>query len=231
MILHANSQFRTQPSFTLSPLRKRNVAWRASLCVCWTGGSGLHECNTKTVLSIKVSIKFIYFYFKDYTSKYLKIFLKKPDFEFWHYSHNSPCLRALYTSCYKKCSHRRCSWNGLLTGAAFCPLCGSGCLYGRLCTSGFLYWASGRWMKGFVFCRVFWKKRSAVEDRHSMNKCKTSNGSRYEVEDLFKSEISFALEKLGVRKSQWIPRWDEYRLLLWAAVVQHSNHTRWYYYQ
>lgn len=72
VILHANSQFRTQPSFTLSPLRKRNVAWRASLCVCWTGGSGLHECNTQTVLSIKVSIKFIYFYFKDYTSKYLK---------------------------------------------------------------------------------------------------------------------------------------------------------------
>lgn len=35
---------------TLIPLRKRNVAWRASLWVCWTGGSGLHECKTKTVL-------------------------------------------------------------------------------------------------------------------------------------------------------------------------------------
>lgn len=37
-------------SCTFSPLRKRNVAWRASLWVCWMGGGGLVDQNKGTAL-------------------------------------------------------------------------------------------------------------------------------------------------------------------------------------
>lgn len=41
-------QVHLQTLSTLSPLRKRNVACRASLWACWTVGRGLYERNTKT---------------------------------------------------------------------------------------------------------------------------------------------------------------------------------------
>ena len=127
-------------------------------------------------------------------------------------------------------SHRRRSWNGLLTDVLG-PLCGSGCLYSRLWTSGFLYAVSARWMKGLVFCLVFWKRTcsgcSSIHCSYNQGKASTMYPAGEDTLSFRNGKLPFSFGCFYQHPHENSSRFIKPSLKAQKAKWQHLNTLRW----
>lgn len=153
---------------TLSPLRDRNVAWRASLWACWTGGKGLVGLETglqqtEIAPETKNVIMMVSESYCQQTSSWekMKMYICYVKYTLTYFPYGD--VEALWDFPYgdveavtnedKELSqpHRLFSWKGL-RASEFGPLCMSVGLYGLIWPSSLLYWVLLRWTKGRDFC-------------------------------------------------------------------------------